>query len=194
MIIDGDELRLTQALTNIINNAARYTDPGGSIFVNVSRAQKDGLPTARISVRDTGRGIEPTLLFGIFGMFVQGRSATDRASAGLGVGLALARSIVELHKGTLEGVSEGKGKGAEFVMTIPLIMGVTAPAPKLDDFGDGHMHVMFAGLVNAIPQVRAGKLRAIAVTSAKRSPAVPEVPTLIEKWGAIVRATGARND
>ncbi|MDB5808898.1 MAG: two-component hybrid sensor and regulator [Betaproteobacteria bacterium] len=119
--VNGDELRLTQALTNIINNAARYTDPGGNIYIKVSVANADGRRQICISVRDTGRGIERSLLHSIFGMFVQGKESLNRPSAGLGVGLALARSIVELHDGTLEARSGGTGQGAEFIIRLPAL-------------------------------------------------------------------------
>jgi len=117
--VRGDPSRLLQALTNVLSNATRYTDAGGSIFVAVSRATLGEHSTVRISVRDTGRGIEPALLHSIFGMFVQGRDPLNRPAAGLGVGLALARSIIELHHGTIEAASDGPGKGAEFVVSIP---------------------------------------------------------------------------
>jgi CheY-like chemotaxis protein len=120
MKVDYDDLRLTQALTNILNNAARYTNPGGRIAVNVSRTENEGAPVARISVRDNGRGIDPSLLHSIFGMFVQGKDPLQRPAAGLGVGLALTRSLIELHHGTVEARSEGVGKGAEFIVTLPL--------------------------------------------------------------------------
>ena len=117
--VRGDPSRLLQALTNVLSNATRYTDAGGSIFVTVSRVTLDGHSTVRISVRDTGRGIEPALLQSIFGMFVQGRDPLNRPAAGLGVGLALARSIIELHHGTIEAASDGPGKGAQFVVSMP---------------------------------------------------------------------------
>ena len=119
--VNCDELRLTQALTNILNNAARYTDPGGRITVTVSSAESEGMPLGRISVRDTGKGIDPMLLPSIFGMFVQGKDPLQRPAAGLGVGLALTRSLVELHHGTVEARSEGVGKGSEFIITLPLV-------------------------------------------------------------------------
>ena len=75
----------------------------------------------RISVRDTGKGIDPTLLHAIFGMFVQGKDPLQRPAAGLGVGLALTRSLVELHHGTVEARSEGVGKGSEFIISLPLL-------------------------------------------------------------------------
>lgn len=121
MTVNCDELRLTQALTNILNNAARYTSPGGHIAVTVSRSDSVDAPAAHISVRDNGRGIEPGLLRSIFGMFVQGKDPLQRPTGGLGVGLALTRSLVELHHGTIEARSEGRGKGAEFIVTLPLI-------------------------------------------------------------------------
>ncbi len=122
LVVSGDRVRLTQALTNVLNNAAHYTDPGGQIVlrVEVGKAQS-GQETVRIQVQDTGRGIEPALLGSIFGMFVQGRDPVSRAGTGLGVGLALARSIVELHHGTLTGESPGTGKGSTFTLELPLL-------------------------------------------------------------------------
>lgn len=117
--INGDELRLTQALTNIINNAARYTDPGGRIFIKVTLSEPERSSKVCISVQDTGRGIEPHLLHSVFGMFVQGKDPLNRPSAGLGVGLALAQSIIELHNGTVQAKSAGAGKGAEFIICLP---------------------------------------------------------------------------
>jgi CheY-like chemotaxis protein/two-component sensor histidine kinase len=120
LFVHGDTLRLTQALTNLLNNATRYTDPGGEITVTVSASREQASDSVRISVRDTGRGIEPSMLEPIFGMFVQGKDPLNRPSAGLGVGLALARSLVELHHGSLAVHSEGLGKGSTFTIQLPL--------------------------------------------------------------------------
>lgn len=117
----GDELRLTQALLNIINNAARYSDAGGRIVVKVSSATDSDPRSASISVRDTGHGIDPAMIGSIFGMFVQARDPLRRAATGLGIGLALARSIVELHHGTLVAKSDGIGKGSEFTIELPRV-------------------------------------------------------------------------
>jgi PAS domain S-box-containing protein len=125
--IEVDEVRIVQALTNVLNNAARYTDPGGAIFVTVSAIEREGKGEVSFSVRDTGRGIAPDLLPSIFGMFVQGKDVLNRPVGGLGVGLALARSIVELHHGTLEATSAGPGKGAEFILRLPASPARTAP-------------------------------------------------------------------
>lgn len=124
--VNGDELRIAQALTNIINNAARYTDPGGHIFIKAYLSEHETHRNVCVSVRDTGRGIEPNLLNSVFGMFVQGKDPLNRPAAGLGVGLALARSIIELHNGTVEAKSAGAGKGAEFIIKLPWI--ATVPA------------------------------------------------------------------
>ena len=127
----GDELRLTQALLNILNNAARYSEIGGRIVVKVSSATDPGTRSVSISVRDTGHGIDPRMIRSIFGMFVQGRDPLRSPGTGLGIGLALARSIVELHHGTLVAKSEGIGKGSEFTIELPQVDAVTtttAPA------------------------------------------------------------------
>jgi PAS domain S-box-containing protein len=120
LLVDGDGARLTQALTNILNNAARYTEPGGHITITVQRLGEEQ-PRIDIAVKDNGRGIEPHLLGSIFGMFVQGRGSREQMQSGLGIGLALARSIVELHHGTLKAYSEGAGKGSEFRIRIPAL-------------------------------------------------------------------------
>jgi PAS domain S-box-containing protein len=114
--LQGDDLRLVQALTNVLNNAARYTETGGKIALSLRR--EDGF--AVLSVRDTGQGIAPEFMGSIFGMFVQGRGALARPQTGLGVGLALARTVVELHHGSIEAKSEGLGKGSEFIIRLPV--------------------------------------------------------------------------
>jgi PAS domain S-box-containing protein len=116
VFLQADDLRLTQALTNVLNNAARYTNEGGQIWLTL---RQEAPPWVALSVRDTGRGIEPEFMGSIFGMFVQGRDAQSRPQTGLGVGLALARTIVELHHGSIEAKSEGAGKGAEFTIRLP---------------------------------------------------------------------------
>ena len=131
--VRGDPSRLLQALTNVLSNATRYTDAGGSIFVAVSRATLGDHSTVCISVRDTGRGIEPALLQSIFGMFVQGRDPLNRPAAGLGVGLALARSIIELHHGTIEAASDGPDQGSTFSLLLPNSGPDTAEVVGRDD-------------------------------------------------------------
>jgi len=141
VMVEGDELRLAQALTNILGNAARYTDRGGRIDLRVTTHERGEVGEVEISVRDTGRGIEPDMLGAVFGMFVQGRQS-HRSGAGLGVGLALARSVVELHHGSIEARSEGPGKGAEFILRLPLLRkGARKPAGRAASAGSARPSV-----------------------------------------------------
>ncbi|WP_424361334.1 PAS domain-containing sensor histidine kinase [Methylocystis parvus] len=111
--INGDPVRLTQVFANLLNNAARYTDPDGRIELSARREGDEAV----VTVRDNGQGIAPEMLVSIFEMFAQ---AGDPASQrGLGVGLALARSLVDLHGGTIEARSEGVGRGSEFIVRLP---------------------------------------------------------------------------
>jgi PAS domain S-box-containing protein len=112
----GDGARLAQVVANLLTNAARYTDPGGHV---VLRASRDGAASLRISVKDNGRGLDAAMLEPVFGLFVQGERGIDRSEGGLGVGLALVRNIVELHGGSVEARSEGRGRGSEFVVVLP---------------------------------------------------------------------------
>jgi CheY-like chemotaxis protein len=114
--LQADLTRLTQVVTNVLNNAAKYTEPGGSIVLRAWRDDAAGY----VSVRDTGTGIDPADVSSVFGMFTQLAPARSRAGGGLGIGLALSRGIVELHGGTIEAHSEGRGKGSEFTVRLPL--------------------------------------------------------------------------
>jgi PAS domain S-box-containing protein len=118
--LEGDPVRLAQVLSNLLNNAARYTERGGAVTLT-ARAE-DG--QAAISVRDTGRGFDPATAAMMFEMFSRGDGST-----GLGVGLALARSLVEMHGGTIGADSAGPGRGAEFTVKLPLADAAQAPAP-----------------------------------------------------------------
>jgi PAS domain S-box-containing protein len=113
--VNGDLDRLVQVLSNLLINAARYTPDGGEIRL-WTRQEANWVV---FGVRDNGRGIAPQDMPRIFQMFVQGRAPLERVGQGLGVGLALARNIVELHGGTIQAHSEGEGRGAEFVVRLP---------------------------------------------------------------------------
>ena len=119
--IEGDITRLSQTLTNLLNNAAKYTPPGGEIWLAVER---EGEMVA-MHVRDTGVGIPADLLPKVFDLFTQGERALDRSEGGLGIGLTLAQRLVKLHGGSIEALSEGPGQGSEFVVRLPL---ATVPA------------------------------------------------------------------
>jgi signal transduction histidine kinase len=134
--IDGDSVRLAQILSNLLNNAAKYTDPGGRIEVRARR--EDGF--AVVSVRDDGPGIAAESLPRLFETFTRGDGPGAQRSGGLGVGLALARRFAELHGGHLTARSDGPGKGSEFVVRLPLAaeqspaavdVGVEAPLPRV---------------------------------------------------------------
>jgi two-component system CheB/CheR fusion protein len=121
--LDGDPTRLMQLFANLLNNAAKYMEPKGDIHLTaklVPPAAPGGAQQVIISVRDTGIGIAPELLPHLFDMFFQAESGKERRFGGLGIGLTLARSIVELHGGSIEVVSDGPGKGSEFSVRLPL--------------------------------------------------------------------------
>ena len=125
--IHADPTRLAQVFLNLLNNAIKFTEPGGRIDFEVAAA--GGELVAR--VRDNGVGIAPEMREEIFEMFAQADRSLERSTMGLGVGLSLARRLVELHGGSITAASEGPGKGAEFVVRIPLEQGATvAPAQE----------------------------------------------------------------
>jgi PAS domain S-box-containing protein len=111
----ADPERLEQVLVNLLTNAAKYTDPGGTITIAACRDDRDVV----VRVRDTGVGIPPDLLPKIFDLFTQADRSLDRAKGGLGIGLTLVRSLVELHHGSIEVRSPGKGQGSEFTIYLP---------------------------------------------------------------------------
>jgi len=115
LIIEGDPDRLAQVVANLLTNAAKYTEPGGEVRV---RASREG-PDVVVRVSDSGMGIAPELLPRVFDLFVQGYRALDRSQGGLGLGLTIVRSLVEMHGGTVAVASEGFGKGSEFTVRLP---------------------------------------------------------------------------
>ena len=121
--IVGDQVRLQQIVSNLINNAIKYTPPGGRITVIL---RNDG-ENATVQVRDTGVGIAPEMVTRIFERFEQGDNSSRRLFGGLGLGLAIAKHLTELHNGTIHVASEGEGKGATFTVTLPLMKGLVAP-------------------------------------------------------------------
>jgi signal transduction histidine kinase/BarA-like signal transduction histidine kinase len=120
----GDRTRLIQVLSNILNNAAKYTPAGGRIVLSVRTDGGD----VRIAVRDNGQGIELPVLPYIFDLFIQAERTPDRSQGGLGLGLALVKSLVLLHDGRVDALSDGLGEGSEFVVYLPRLAPV-APVP-----------------------------------------------------------------
>jgi PAS domain S-box-containing protein len=123
--VDADEVRLTQVVSNLLTNAARYTEPGGRIDV---RASREGDQVV-LRVRDDGVGIERDLLPHIFSMFVQAPRGPDRLAGGLGLGLSLVRTLTALHGGTVEANSDGPGRGSEFTVRLPASTSPVETAP-----------------------------------------------------------------
>ena len=115
--LDADAVRLAQVFSNLLNNAAKYSEPGGRISL-VAR-QADGELT--VGVSDTGIGIEPGKLSQIFGMFVQLHPSEQQVQSGLGVGLTLVQRLIEMHGGSIEARSEGTGKGSQFLVRLPAV-------------------------------------------------------------------------
>jgi len=121
--VEGDRTRLIQVVSNILNNAAKYTAAGGSLVL--SARIESGL--VRVAVRDNGQGIDPPILPYIFDLFIQAERTPDRSQGGLGLGLALVKSLAVLHGGRVEAHSAGLGKGSEFVVYLPCL----AEAPEV---------------------------------------------------------------
>jgi signal transduction histidine kinase/CheY-like chemotaxis protein len=115
LLVSGDPLRLSQALSNLLTNAAKYTDAKGRITLTVELSATD----LKLAVTDTGIGIDPRAIPGLFEIFSQLDSAIDRAEGGLGIGLALVKGLVALHGGRVEVVSAGVGLGSEFTIYLP---------------------------------------------------------------------------
>jgi PAS domain S-box-containing protein len=116
--VNADATRMIQVITNLLSNASKYTGAGGHITVSVAQAGDQSV----LRVRDSGIGIRPDQVSHIFDMFAQGPSSLDRSEGGLGVGLAIARMLVELHGGSIDVHSEGPGRGSEFVVGIPTML------------------------------------------------------------------------
>jgi PAS domain S-box-containing protein len=124
--LEADPARLTQVLANLLTNAAKYTEPGGHVQLS---AEREG-PEVIVRVRDTGIGILPEMLPRIFESFVQGNRSIDRTQGGLGVGLTVAKSLVEMHGGKIEARSPGVGKGSEFIVRLTSIPEVKPLGPE----------------------------------------------------------------
>jgi CheY-like chemotaxis protein len=128
--IEGDRVRLTQVFANLLTNAAKYTDPGGHIWLSVRREATHVV----LSVRDNGIGIPSSQLASVFDMFTQVDRFDRRTQGGLGIGLTLVRSLVAMHGGQVEARSAGMGAGSEFVVELPLAAGGPSNEETSDAF------------------------------------------------------------
>jgi signal transduction histidine kinase/ActR/RegA family two-component response regulator len=115
--VRGDAVRLTQIIANLLNNAAKYTDPGGEVRLRVASAGVDAI----VAVSDTGMGIPADMLGQVFDLFAQVREARDRSMGGLGIGLTLVKRLVEMHGGYVRAASAGANRGSEFVLGFPAL-------------------------------------------------------------------------
>jgi signal transduction histidine kinase len=116
--LHADPVRLAQVFSNILNNACKYTEPGGKIWLTAERQGSDVV----VTVKDTGLGIPPDKLASVFEMFAQIDRTLERSQGGLGIGLTLVKRLVEMHDGTVTAHSEGPGKGSEFVVRLPILI------------------------------------------------------------------------
>ena len=168
MRVFGDPLRLTQAVGNVLSNAAKYTENGGQI----SLVARQVAGTVEIRVRDTGIGIPLGLQPMIFDMFTQLHLHTGHTQSGLGIGLALVRKLLDMHGGTVTAFSEGNGRGSEFLITLPVISNEIGAA-------NGHAAPQALGPeIESLPQVR----RRILVAD-DNSDALESLATLLELGG-----------
>jgi signal transduction histidine kinase len=116
IILEADAARLTQVFCNLLDNAAKYTEAGGQIWMKAQLLDCEAI----VSVRDSGKGIPSTLLPHIFELFTQGAEEFGRSDSGLGVGLALVSTFVHEHGGSIDVRSAGSGQGSEFIVRLPL--------------------------------------------------------------------------
>jgi two-component system CheB/CheR fusion protein len=169
----ADKVRLTQVFANLLNNAAKFTDPGGKIALT---AWRDG-DEALVAVRDTGVGIAPEHLPRVFEMFAQVQREGARGVGGLGIGLTMARSLVDMHGGSIGVASEGLGRGSEFTVRLPL----APPAPGAPVPGESNLaHAPLAG-------------RRVLVVDDNRD-AADSLALLLEADGAVVQVAYSGED
>ena len=137
--VDGDAVRLTQVFGNLLTNAAKYTNPFGSIDLSAETVTGPS-PVVTVRVKDSGAGIPPNMLERIFELFTQAENDDTRTQSGLGIGLALVRALAELHGGSVHAVSSGPKMGAEFVVTLPLMDSAASPCREIQETLRLHDH------------------------------------------------------
>ena len=151
VMLVADAVRLAQVFANLLNNAAKFTPNGGSLWLEAELCGAEAV----VRVRDNGVGIPAETLPSVFELFAQAKDASDRIREGLGIGLALSRDLVQLHDGTIEAFSKGKGKGSEFVVRLPLAAnGCAAQSPPLAAGESGLFNQADSGSARARQQSR----------------------------------------
>jgi PAS domain S-box-containing protein len=170
MTLNADSVRLAQVIANLLTNAAKFTPPGGQIWLTARREGNEAI----VSVRDTGLGIPREMQSRVFEMFAQVHSPAERQQGGLGIGLALARRFIEMHEGRIEVTSAGPGQGSEFIIHLPLIPDAMRALPR-----EPH---------RVVPKVSLPARRILVVDDARA--AVYTMGKLLEKLGQDVRTSG----
>jgi signal transduction histidine kinase len=171
----GDPTRLTQALGNVLSNAAKYTERGGRITVRVSR---EG-PEVLIRVIDNGEGIPADLLPVIFNLFTQLERTSGHAQGGLGIGLALVRKLVEMHGGSVTAHSDGVGHGSEFVIRLPLQM----PTEQIGEVSDVHTNGSSNGPLDPSAQETGDRVKRRILLADDNNDALESLATLLQLGG-----------
>ncbi|OAI46057.1 hypothetical protein AYO44_12045 [Planctomycetaceae bacterium SCGC AG-212-F19] len=154
IVLDADPIRLAQVFANLLNNAAKYMDRGGKIWLTVERGGREAI----VTVRDTGIGIPADMLPRIFEMFAQVDGALERSQGGLGIGLCLVKWLTEMHGGRVEAQSDGPGQGSAFIVRLPLCADakVLAPAPPSDrPAASGHRVLVVDDNADAVSSMQA---------------------------------------
>jgi len=162
--VDGDPTRLEQILSNLLNNAAKYTPNGGRIRLSVAQERDEVL----VRVTDNGVGIAAEVLPSIFDLFAQDKRPMDRSQGGLGIGLTISRRLAEMHGGTLSAASKGKDQGSDFLLRLPALQAPAAPASSDSPPG-------------ATPSARAGRLRILIVEDQRE--AAEMLRAILQFWG-----------
>jgi CheY-like chemotaxis protein/two-component sensor histidine kinase len=125
--VDADLIRMAQVFSNILNNAAKYTEPGGRIHLSAYRQGDDAV----VKIKDDGVGIPTDMLPRIFDTFTQVNRTLERSQSGLGIGLSIVKTLVEMHNGSVEATSDGIGKGSEFTVRLPIVLSVLESRPDV---------------------------------------------------------------
>ena len=178
--IFGDPTRLTQAIANVLGNAAKYTDNGGKISLAVLKSESE----VEIRIRDNGIGIRPEMLPHVFELFTQLDRNDGRTQGGLGIGLALVRQLVQMHGGSVAALSDGPGKGAEFVIRLPILTGDADRAPEpggnvVEVTAGGDMGAVVAPLLAA----NAGRIPRRILIADDNNDALESLATLLQLNG-----------
>jgi PAS domain S-box-containing protein len=177
--LEADSVRLAQILSNLLNNAAKYTEPGGKIWLTATRETDH----VSFSVRDTGTGIPTEMLPKVFDLFTQIDHTLGRAQGGLGIGLALVKSLVEMHGGTVVAKSDGLGCGSEFIVCLPVAGG---PVPDANSSCEAPAFANGSTAADHLPE--SAKKQRILVVDDNRD-AANTLGMLLKVFGADVETT-----